>query len=84
MKKIKKLRKIVGVSLAEIATRSGIDVGRLCRAERGQARLAPHEVYLLRRLLTFAMAERDGDMKRLLREYEIAGETVPEIATATI
>lgn len=73
MKKLKELRILSGLSLAQLSDRCGIDAARLCRAgEQGIIHFAPHEVYLVRRLLTFAIAERSGELEALLRECEKA------------
>jgi transcriptional regulator with XRE-family HTH domain len=71
VKQLQKLRALSGLTLAQLADRSGFDAARLCRAERGTTRFAPHEVFFLRRILICEIAVRHGEIDELLREYGV-------------
>jgi transcriptional regulator with XRE-family HTH domain len=64
---LRKLRRLTGCSQAELATRAGINRGRISLAETGQLRLRPDEVKKLRAILVRAVACSTNKLQKMQR-----------------
>ena len=66
MSDLQNLRQLAGLSQAKASSRSGVSIGRLGLAERGEIVLDAREEFILRRVLLTAIQERVGVMTKLL------------------
>jgi transcriptional regulator with XRE-family HTH domain len=63
---MQELRDLSGLTIRQVAARSGVSVPRVCNYERGELELRPEQVQSIRRVLLDAVRQRQARMAEIV------------------
>lgn len=63
---MQELRELSGLTIKQVASRSGVSVPRVCNYERGELDLRPEQVESIRRVLLDAVRKRQARMAEIV------------------